>query len=287
MEDMDLIQLFPALQGRAWDISAMPGGLTNRNYRITGPIETFVLRVDARDTTLLGIDRACELEASRSAAAIGVGPEVIDYLPDHGALLRRYIQGTPFNVSEVRTRLSQIGRLLRCCHQITVSLAEFSPFRTVRSYYSVARERGVLFPENLAPALDLFERVEKELAQTETSRCLCHNDLLADNFIHDGGRIRLIDWEYAGLGDPFFDLGNVAANNEFEDGDERLLLIAYSGAAAPDQLRRLRLMRFVSDMRESMWGFVQRAISTLPIDFPGYARKHLDRALSLGIRPSS
>ena len=107
--------------------------------------------------------------------------------------------------------------------------------------------------------------------------CPCHNDLLAGNLIDDGTVVHIIDWEYGGMGDRFFDLGNLAVNNDFDDEHERALLMLYFGQVRPDHLRRLRLMRLASDMREAMWGFLQSAISTLDVDYLAYGRKHLER----------
>src|SRR6185295_15889685 len=107
----------------------------------------------------------------------------------------------------------------------------------------------------------------------------CHNDLLAANFVDDGRAVQIIDWEYAGMGDRFFDLGNLAANNEFEETHETSLLEQYFGEVHPAHLRRLRVMRLASDLREAAWGYLQEAISELDEDYLGYGRKHLDRFL--------
>ena len=105
----------------------------------------------------------------------------------------------------------------------------------------------------------------------------CHNDLLTANFIDDGVRIRIVDWEYAGMGDVFFDLANLAVNNGLSDEDGVGLLRAYFGDVRPEHERALTLMRFMSDFREAMWGVVQQALSDLEFDFHGYAEEHFDR----------
>ena len=113
----------------------------------------------------------------------------------------------------------------------------------------------------------------------------CHNDLLAANFLHDGERIVIVDWEYAGMGDPFFDLGNFAVNNELDDAGEERLLEAYFGEpATPRRRAALKLFRFMSDFREAMWGVVQTSVSELDFDFDGYARQALRAP---GARPAA
>ena len=111
-------------------------------------------------------------------------------------------------------------------------------------------------------------------------------DLLNANFIDDGNRIRIVDWEYAGMGDPFFDLGNFSINHELTPEQDAILLTAYDGSLRPERLARLTLMRVVSDMREAMWGVLQQGVSTLDVDFVGYAAEHFDRLLANAATPA-
>ena len=278
MDEQELIQLIPELRGRPATVRPLDGGLTNRNYRIDAGGRSYVLRVAGKDTALLGIARACEAACSRAAAALGVGPEVVACLPEHGAMVRRFVPGRVLTVEDMRQPrvLSRVAEVLCRYHAGPAGAGNFSPFASVRSYHSLAAERRVRFPDNLDSALERLARLEEALL-TADPPCPCHNDLLAGNFIDDGASLRIIDWEYGGMGDRFFDLGNLAANNEFNDEQERALLKACFGEVNPDHQRRLRLMRLASDMREAMWGFLQTAISTLDVDYMAYGRKHLDR----------
>ena len=280
MDEQKLIQLIPELRGRSLAVSPLNGGLTNHNYRIDADGQSYVLRVAGKGTALLGIDRGCEVACSRAAAKLGVGPEVIAYLPEHEAMVRRFVPGRGLTAEDIRQPevLSRVADTLRRYHGGPIGEGSFSPFATVLSYYSLARERHVRFPDNLGSTLERLAKIELEL-QTGEPPCPCHNDLLAGNFIDDGTAVRIIDWEYGGMGDRFFDLGNLAVNNGFDDEQELALLAFYFGEVHPDHLRRLRLMRLASDMREAMWGFLQAAISTLDIDYPAYGRKHLERFL--------
>jgi len=107
----------------------------------------------------------------------------------------------------------------------------------------------------------------------------CHNDLLPSNFLLDGGRVTILDWEYAGMGDRYFDLGNLSVNNAFTPDDDARLLDAYFGPGGATRRRRARLalMRLMSDYREAMWGVVQAAVSDLDFDFLAYAERHFSR----------
>src|SRR5262249_43444511 len=136
----------------------------------------------------------------------------------------------------------------------------------------------VLFPRSITQALRILAGIEDEVGVPPCT-CHCHNDLLTSNLIDDGRKIWVLDWEYAGTGDLFFDLGNLAANSLFNQELEKLLLQYYFAKVRPADLRRLHLMRLVSDMREAMWGFLQIGISKLDFDYQAYACRHLKRFL--------
>lgn len=290
MNSQELASLFPELRGKALTLSPLEGGLTNRNFRVEADGEAYVLRVSGEDTSKLGIDRHCEAACSRSAAELDIGPQIVACLPERGLMLRRFLRGrvlTPADFLDADV-ISRVVKALHRYHTNAPAVGRFSPFSTVRAYHVQADERGVKLPELLADALDVMVGIERQMRDAETLRP-CHNDLLAANFIDDGATVRIIDWEYAGAGDPFFDLGNLAVNNEFTAEQEQVLLANYFGEARTEDLRRLQLMRMASDLRESMWGFVQSATSSLDTDFTAYGQRHLERfveaATAAGVRP--
>jgi thiamine kinase-like enzyme len=167
---------------------------------------------------------------------------------------------------------------LRRYHENSNGAGTFSAFETVRRYYARAGKRKVVFPKNISRALRILARIEDERGVPDRV-CHCHNDLLSSNLVEDRDMVWILDWEYGGAGDLFFDLGNLAANNLFDRKQENRLLQYYFGKARPEDLRRLRLMRLASDMREAMWGFLQTRISRLDFDYQSYARRHLERFL--------
>ena len=143
---------------------------------------------------------------------------------------------------------------------------------------ATAATHGVAIPPSYARARETAALVER--ARGPVPERPCHNDLLTANFIDDGSRIRIVDWEYAGMGDPFFDLGNFSVNHDLPPDADVEVLRAYEGEARPDRLARLTLMRTMSDFREAMWGVLQQGISQLDVDFVEYADEHFDRLLA-------
>lgn len=276
----DLLTLIPNGQGRPVSVQPLIGGLTNRNFKIDCGDESYVLRVAGANTELLGIDRACEAACARAAAERGIGPEVVAVSADPPVLVTRFVAGRVLTADETRQPdvLARLVRSLRSYHDGPPGAGRFSPFVAVRNYFELSCDRGVAFPDRIDIALERLGGIESELT-TDDPPCPCHNDLLPSNFLDDGTAMRIIDWEYAGMGDRFFDLGNLAVNNQFDAEHEHRLLELYFGAVRPEHLRRLRLMRLASDMREAMWGFLQAGISTLDFDYLAYGNTHLERFL--------
>ena len=259
---------------------ALSGGITNRNYRVRAGDEDLVLRLPGRDTELLGIDRDAEREANAAAAAAGIAPEVVAFLEPGSCLVTRFVAGTAPDEGDLRepALLDEVVRALRAFHGGSPLRARFSPFALGPVYRAVALERGPALPAGVDAAAAIAAEVEPLLTGPEHEAVPCHNDLLPSNLLFDGDRVRIIDWEYAGMGDRYFDLA-CPVNNGFGPDDDARVLEAYfgEGGATPRRRARLALMRLMSDYREAMWGVVQAAMSDLDFDFLAYADRHFTR----------
>ena len=267
-------------------VEPLSGGLTNRNFLVRHGGECFVVRV-GDDNPVHLIVRWHELAAAKAAHRAGIGPEIIH--TEAGLLVMRHIAGAALNPNDVadHARLPTIIALIKACHYDVRDLFDgplmaFWPFHVVRHYARLIREAKGKWASDVDPLLALGVRLENGIGPV--SLVFCHNDLLAANIIDDGTRLWLIDYDYAGLNSPLFDLANLASNNGFDEATEIRLLELYLGHA-PDvaQLRSYRAMRAASLLRETMWSMVSETHSTLDFDYRSYTveyRSRLDVAVA-------
>ena len=284
------LQRVPETAGHELTLTALSGGITNRNYLITadGIPDRYVIRLAGNDTHLLGISREVEHAATVAAAGVGIGPEVAAFIRPEGYLVTRFIVGEPVSLEQVHqpATLRRVADSIRRIHGGPAIPGLFVPLRIVEAYMALAIERGVPRPAAWGDAHAVGRRIERALLDAPIELRPCHNDLLNANFIDDGERIRIVDWEYAGMGDPFFDLGNFSVNHGLAADEDAILLAAYEGEVRAYRLSRLALMRIVSDFREAMWGVLQQGISSLDVDFVAYADEHFERLLANASGPA-
>lgn len=263
----DVIQRLAAELGPASEPVPLDGGLTNRNYRVRFGDRETVVRLCGKDTEALGIDRDTEALATAQAAALGIAPRVIARLD--GVLVCEYLEGEVLDAAGVRERLGDAAAMLRAFHESAPLPTRFAVFELVSRQATLAA-----VPPDHAALLATAQRIRSALAAQPLVPC--HNDLLPANFVATRDGLKLLDWEYAGMNIREFDLANLAANNEVDDEDA--LLRAYWSAPPTDAQRAaLKLMRFMSDFREAMWGVAQQALSDLEEDYVAYADTHFAR----------
>jgi thiamine kinase-like enzyme len=263
--------------GRTPQIEPLGGGITNHNFKVSLDGEAYVLRIGGKDTDLLGIDRRAEHAAALAAAVVGAGPEVVAFLEDEGALVTRFVEGRSPPVQEMRSpeSIARVVAVLKPFHDGAAIPARFDSFQVVETYAAAATQRGARVP----PAYELAAEIATRIAGARgpQPRRPCHNDLLNANFILDGTRLWIVDWEYAGMGDVFFDLANFSVNHELGSEEDDELLRCYFGERTEKDAAVLTVMRFMSDFREAMWGVVQQGISELDFDFAAYTEEHFER----------
>jgi thiamine kinase-like enzyme len=279
-------RLEPTLGPLTGEPEPLTGGITNHNYRVTLGGRQHVIRVHGADTALLGIDREAERVASAAAAALAIAPALDAACAD--CLVTRYVASSPLSPAEIAAgELEAIAHALRRFHDSRTQLpARFWVPDLLDDYARTVRQRGVRLPADYGEALAVAALIAAALAPHEPRPC--HNDLLAGNLIRsrEDGAVLIVDWEYAGMGHPCFDLGNLSVNNDFDEAADERLLRAYFGEPPSDARRAtLALMRVLSDAREAAWGVLQAEISEIDFDFERYARTHFERLHAAAQQP--
>ncbi len=278
---IDLNGILAGLEPSLGPVGAAPtpleGGITNRNFRVRLGERDYVLRLHGKDTELLGISREGERLANARAAELGIAPEVAAGF--EGGLVTRWLDCEPLSEQQLAARAPELAAALRTFHESGLELpSSFSVPGLLHDYERIIASRGGEPPAEYGQASELAARIAAALPPCRPRPC--HNDLLAGNIVRErgSGRAMLVDWEYAGMGDPWFDLGNLSVNNGFGEAADEALLAAYlEREPTPAQRARLTLMRLLSDVREAAWGVMQSHVSELEFDFAGYAERHFAR----------
>jgi aminoglycoside phosphotransferase (APT) family kinase protein len=273
-------QLEERLGTRDGEPTPLEGGITNRNFRLGLGGHEYVVRLCGKDTEALGIDRGAECLAAERASDLGIGPPVAVRLADQDVLVTSFVAGRTADAAALREPavLARVAAALRAFHSGPPMDTVFDVPAIVQQQREVVLGRGGAVPGGIDEALELARAIRTALHGPGHEPVPCHNDLLSANFILDGDALHIVDWEYAGMNDRFFDLGNFAVNNELGEDDARRLLRAYLGAEPTEaDVAALALQRYVSDLREAMWGVVQTVLSDLDFDYNAYAGEHLAR----------
>jgi thiamine kinase-like enzyme len=268
------------LAARPRTVEELPGGLTNRNYKVTTPDGTFVARIASDGTELLAIDRDCEYRNSVTAAAAGAGPPVLEYRPQDRLLVLHFIEGRTLGSADVADERN-IPRIAVACRRLHAGgrfVNDFDMFGIQRGYLAVARSHGFRIPAGYDGLLPPFSAAEKALAARPAATVPCHNDLLAANFIDDGDRIWLIDYELSGNNDPCFELGNIASESHLSEDALAALVTAYYGRPRRSMIARARLLGLVSMYGWTLWGAIQNGASPIDYDFWSWAMERFEGA---------
>lgn len=277
------------LAGRSWRVSDLPGGLTNRNFHVvTDDGLEVVVRWALGDATLLGIDRDAEAANTAIAGDTGVGATVLEYRPELSLLVISFLRGRSLEDADfadpgVLRRAADATRLL---HAGPRFVNDFDMFARQASYLRTVREQGYWLPPGYDDHADAWADVRGVLAGDPRPSVPCNNDLLAANFIDDGERARLIDYEYSGNNDPCFELGNTTTECNFTEDQVDAYAEAYFGAPARADLARVRLQALCSEYGWSLWGFIQAAASPIEYDFTAWGMERYEKAAARFRSPS-
>ena len=280
-----VLDLVPGWSGAIHSVAVLPGGITNRSYRVRTSTGEFVVRVPGAQTELLGIDRRAEANITVIASKLEIAPSVLCEIPAFGTVVSDFVDGRAMEPADVVTPtvLRSVVEALRMLHGTAAVDHQFPIFEIVRRHCADAGARGRTHP-TLPSLLALSERIEAAFVPASLTATLCHNDLLPANLLLGStGRVWLIDYEYAGMNHAMFDLANLSVNAAFDIHTDEMLLTHYFGAMRKIEHAQLQLFKIVSELREGLWGLVQAAVSSsTDTDYVAYADTRLTNCARLG-----
>ncbi|MDN5767645.1 MAG: choline kinase family protein [Humibacillus sp.] len=279
----DTLAQLPYL-GQPLEIRELPGGLTNHNYRVRTVTHDVVVRLSSTETDLLSVDREHEWLNSRAAATAGVGAPVIDYLPGKGVLVVAFLPGITYTADDVAANLPRVAAALRRLHGGPEFASRFDMFEVQRSYAEVVDARQMPLPDGYEDLASTVARVEQALRLRPEPLVPCHNDLLPANILDDGGDLRIIDYEYSGMNEASFELGNLACESHLDREALSQLVASYHGQATePSQalVARAELWGLVGRYAWTLWGVIQHAVSDVDHDFWSFAMERFEPAAAL------
>ncbi len=277
-----LLDQLPALAGQPRRLEELSGGLTNRNIKVTTPSGTYVARCSVNATNLLGIDRDNEHYNSKAAEQAGVGAPVIDYRPDLGILLVGFLEGVTLTNADFQRPdvLARVAEGCRTLHAGPRFRDRFDMFARQPAYLKVVQERGFRMPTDYLHFTREFLAVKRILGPDDHATVPCNNDLLAGNFVDDGHKVWLIDYEYSGNNDPCFELGNIWAECGLTTEQLDELVTLYYGRRLRHKTARARLQGIIGKYGWTLWGCIQNGSSALDFDFWDWAMERYESAVA-------
>jgi thiamine kinase-like enzyme len=278
-----LLDRVPVLAGPRTVVD-LPGGLTNRNLRVTTDTGDYVVRLTQSDAGLLGIDRDAEHANTRAAAEAGVGAQVVDYRPDLGMLVITFLPGVALT-NETIGKPGVVPRVAEAIRRLQAGprfVNDFDMFSRQAGYLALVREHRFPLPDRYDEFAPQWDDVRRVLTADPPATVPCNNDLLAGNYIDDGERVWLIDYEYSGNNDPAFELGNTATECDLTRDQVDELVAAWAGGQqdpAYETFRaRVELQALCSEYGWSLWGFIQSASSPIDYDFYLWGMERFEKA---------
>jgi aminoglycoside phosphotransferase (APT) family kinase protein len=262
------------------EVSILAGGASNANYLLTAADGSRrVLRIASRTGERLGYSRWDGVAAHGAAAAAGLAPPIRAVTLPAGHMLTDFVDGPVLDGGSIRSpqMLERIGRTLQAFHGAGEIRGRFSIFDHQRRYTAMSRAEGLNLPPDIDDLNRVAAEIEASLARAQTPERLCHNDLQLPNFIITGSTMVVLDWEWAGMGDPYFDLGATAVNAELDRDEVRRLAAAYFASDDPVHEARVELMMFMSALREATWALVAEPVLELDWDYQAWAREYFGR----------
>ena len=279
-KDADRLRQVRSLAG-ARRVLALEGGITNRNYRVDLVDRSVVVRLSDPQATDLAIDRENEYLNSVAAASAGAAPGVVEYQPGAGILVVEWIDGTTLTEADVRdaANLPRIAQACRMLHAGPDFAQPFDMFQIQARYLTLVRERGYRLPARYEEFGPQVARMQAVIRRSRESLVPCNNDLLAANLVDDGERIWIIDYEYSGMNEASFEIGNIWSESTLPPDLLDVLVEAYWGQATHALIARARLWALISKYGWMLWASIQQATSPIEFDYWSWGMEKYERAV--------
>jgi thiamine kinase-like enzyme len=274
-----LLDQVPLVKNRT-SVTELSGGLTNRNLAIESDGTKYVARISSNSSDLLNINREDEYKNTILAADVGIGATVHDYLPGQGLLLISYINGKTFGAQDIANNLPRVAKSVRTLHSAKPFVSDFNMFTLQKRYLDIVQSNNFIYPDKYLDYEGHIADLKKALSVLPSEIVPCNNDLLPGNFIDDGEKIWLIDYEYSGNNDACFELGNIWAEAFLEYDALVELIDSYYGAHRPEKIARAWLQSLMAKYGWTLWAAIQASISDIDFDFRAWGGEKFDLAQS-------
>jgi len=274
-----LLDQVPLVKNRT-SVTELSGGLTNRNLAIDADGTKYVARISSNSSDLLNINREDEYKNTIIAAEVGIGATVHDYLPGQGLLLISYINGKTFGAQDIANNLPRVAKSVKTLHSAKPFVSDFNMFTLQKRYLDIVQSNKFIYPDKYLDYEGHIADLKKALSVLPSEIVPCNNDLLPGNFIDDGQKIWLIDYEYSGNNDACFELGNIWAEAFLEYDALVELIDAYYGAHRPEKIARAWLQSLMAKYGWTLWASIQASISDIDFDFRAWGGEKFDLAQS-------
>ena len=277
---MDAIEKIKTLSIWKNDLTINPleGGITNLNFLVNHGNEKLVVRL-GQDIPEHLVYRSNEINVSKAAHEIGVSPKLIH--SEQGVLVLEFIESETLDPKGVQKNLEKIIPVIKKIHNeipnfLSGQPAIFWVFHVIKYYANFLRSNHSIHQNKIDELLLKASKLEKLSSPREI--VFGHNDFLAANFLDDGSKIWVVDWEYGGFNDPLFDIGGLASNNDFkQDLEKEALEMYYEKSISNDFLLKYDSMKTASLLRETMWSMVSEITSKLDFDYGEYTQENLSK----------
>lgn len=265
-------------------LEPLSGGLTNQNYKLILPQASYFVRVNSGDKAILGLDPEREYLCTKQAADIGIAPPILWYDPLDQVIVTPFIDAQRIELDDLSRQ--RIIKTVKAFHLSGKELPhQFCPYQAISDYYqhalSLRTSREIPLSKHI---LSIMDEIKVAIPQF-TNTVPCHLDLHKHNFLDDGKKIWIIDWEYAAMADPFFDLASWISVDQFSEDQIRELLSFYLDHPTQKDLAHLYLLSILAEIRWGFWYLVQNEISTIDFPYEAFAFKCFDEVLKKAQQP--